>query len=381
MVKRLKRLILRPQGRPQGKPLGRFRGGLIGSLLVLVFALTACAGYANPTPAPAPAVVQSNANAGAVPIIRETPAARPVSQSISPAPTAAPTLTAAPRPRNGLATLAPTLAGAAAPEAPPGLTSNPGFYEFPYADSQVYIHMPPAPPPGRPLQMVMAIHGMGGNGADFGQPLISYADRYGFVLVAPTMKYDPNFFDPGIVAANDETLLPELHALVTDLPGLIGRPVSQRVMLFGFSRGAQIVHRFALFYPEQVKGVALMSAGNYTLPYQSFKAASGSGDTALRFPYGVSDLAKFTGHSFDLQSFRKIFFWIGVGGADNASKDVPAAWNPYLGNTRLERANRFYQALQKSGINATFNVFPGVGHAVCTGMKQDGFAFFNNISG
>jgi predicted esterase len=351
----------------------------ISCLLVLSFALSSCSEYIDATPSspvslatPAAAVETTS-----VPIIKTKPAPVVVNQAAMPV--KAPVGSNAGAATGTKPALNTPVAVISQDQAVDGLDSNPGFYEFPYADSNFYIHMPPAPKAGHSLQIVMAIHGMGGNGADFGQPLISYADEYGFVLVAPTMRYDPNYTDPAKVATNDELLLPELHSLVQALPGVIGYPVSQQVMLFGFSRGAQIVHRFALFYPEQVSGVALMSAGSYTLPYLDYKASDNATQTTLRFPFGVSDLAKFTGHNFDMQAFRKVPFWIGVGGADNATKDVPQAWNQYLGQTRVERATRFYQALQKSGINATFNVFPGVGHAVCAGMKQDGFAFFNKV--
>lgn len=354
---------------------------LAGCLTALIFALSACTDYTNPTPSSAAAsgvssVTLPNPNVAPAQVIKENPKANPVALAVKPT-VAAGTKTGS-NPNAAKPPISP-VAVVDGSQAVEGLAANSGFYEFPYADSNFYVHMPPAPKPGHALQIIMAVHGMGSNGLDFGQPLISYADQYGFVLVAPTMNYDPNYTDPGRVAANDEELLPELHALVQALPGVIGFPVNQQVMLFGFSRGAQIVHRFALFYPEQVKAVALMSAGSYTLPYQDFKSANTA--TALSFPYGVSDLARFTGHNFDMQSFRKVPFWIGVGGADNATKDVPAAWDQYLGNTRVERATRFYQALQKSGVEATFNIFPGVGHAVCADMKKQGFAFFDKILG
>jgi predicted esterase len=360
---------------------------LVSCLLVLIFVLSACADYTSPASSSSissaysssSSVVGPGSNQGqpVVQIIKQNPAANPVALPANPTAT-----TGAKTGANVTKTSQTTPVSVIDSEtAVQGLDANPGFYEFPYADSKFYIHMPPAPKNGHSLQIILAIHGMGGNGVDFGQPLISYADQYGFVLVAPTMMYNPDYTDPGVVAANDEELLPELHSLVQALPGIIGFPVNQQVMLFGFSRGAQIVHRFALFYPEQIKGVALMSAGSYTLPYQDFKGSNDTSQTILRFPYGISDLAKFTGHNFDMQTFRKVPFWIGVGGADNATKDVPAAWNPYLGATRVERATRFYQALQKSGINATLNIFPGVGHAVCADMKKDGFAFFNSLPG
>lgn len=361
------------------KRLNGFGLWAISCLLVLSFALSACNGYIDATPtrpasqtAPASSVRVTTAP---VNIVKSNPViqanhnqAVPVNLPVGT--TAAATLAISPAP-----------AIITDDQDTQGLQPQPGFYEFPYANSEFYIHMPPAPRPGQTLQIILAIHGMGGNGADFGKPLISYADEYGFALVAPTMRYDSNYTDPARVAANDIVLLPELNSLIQALPGVIGYPVHQQVMLFGFSRGAQIVHRFAMFYPEQVSGVALMSAGSYTLPYQEYKTSDSTPKTALRFPFGIADLSTFTGHNFDLEALRKVPFWVGVGGADNATKDVPQAWSPYLGHTRIERANRFYQALQKQGINATFNVFPGIGHTVCNEMKQDGFAFFNKLLG
>lgn len=361
------------------KRLKGFGLWVVSCLLVLSFVLSACSEYIDTTPSS----VSLAASAAAIeptPVPATMVKANPVvNQTPLPVPASVRSNVAAPAPAKPV--LNTPVAIISNDQIAGGLDYNSGFYGFPYANSSFYIHMPPAPKAGHALQIIMAIHGMGGNGADFGQPLISYADEYGFVLVAPTMQYDPDYTDPARVAANDEVLLPELHSLVQALPGVIGYPVSQQVMLFGFSRGAQIVHRFALFYPEQVKGVALMSAGSYTLPYQDYKPTDNGAKTVLRFPFGVADLAKFTGHNFDMQAFRKVPFWIGVGGADNATKDVPQAWNSYLGETRVERATRFYQALQKSGINATFNIFPGIGHTVCTDMKRDGFAFFNKLLG
>src|SRR4051812_40409922 len=43
--------------------------------------------------------------------------------------------------------------------------------------------------PGKPLQVLLALHGMGGNGADFSKDLFEQADRYGWLLVAPTIDY------------------------------------------------------------------------------------------------------------------------------------------------------------------------------------------------
>src|SRR5690349_10134525 len=56
----------------------------------------------------------------------------------------------------------------------------------------VFVHLPNGATPDQitePLQVVVALHGMGGNGADFGNSLVSQADAHGWLLVAPTINY------------------------------------------------------------------------------------------------------------------------------------------------------------------------------------------------
>ena len=46
-----------------------------------------------------------------------------------------------------------------------------------------------------------------------------------------------------------------------------GLTLKPRVDVYGFSRGAQLAHRFAIFFPERVDHVVVFSAGTYTLPF------------------------------------------------------------------------------------------------------------------
>ena len=66
--------------------------------------------------------------------------------------------------------------------------------------------------------------------------------------------------------------------------------------------------------------------------------------------------------------------WIGVGGADNKQSDVPAAWTPYIGATRLQRAQNFTQILQDQGANVTLTVFPNADHTLSDDMRATGCA-------
>jgi len=52
----------------------------------------------------------------------------------------------------------------------------------------VFIRAPRNVSSSEPLQVLIALHGMGGNGADFGGALASQADAQGWLIVAPTWR-------------------------------------------------------------------------------------------------------------------------------------------------------------------------------------------------
>jgi hypothetical protein len=120
--------------------------------------------------------------------------------------------------------------------------------------------------------------------------------------------------------------------------------------------------RFTEIHPEQVGGVVAFSAGTYTLPVSD-----------LSFPFGVGDLARNDGGTaFDARQFRRVPIWIGVGAQDDNPDDVPDEWDPYIGDDRLERAERFAGVLRDLGDNVTLNVFPGASHSLTDDMRVAG---------
>src|SRR5947209_5500527 len=141
-------------------------------------------------------------------------------------------------------------------------------------------------------------------------------------------------------------------------------PPKPPVDLIGFSRGAQVAHRFALFFPEDVDRVVAFSAGTYTMPYRT-KDIDGDGrPDMLALPYGSADFNKRLGHPINPLRLKQVRFLIGVGSADNSAGDVPHQWDVYEGKTRLERALEFADALRSQGVRCSLQVFPGVGHEV-----------------
>src|SRR5205085_6400354 len=138
---------------------------------------------------------------------------------------------------------------------------------------------------------LVALHGMGGTGEEFSKDLVEQADRYGWMIVAPTIDYG-DWTKPEIVAREEPVLIRALSDYVDQLPQLTGMPVRHMLLLIGHSRGAQLAHRFAEFRPERVLAVAALSAGTYTLPQGT-----------LSFPFGVKDLAQYAGRAFDASRF------------------------------------------------------------------------------
>jgi pimeloyl-ACP methyl ester carboxylesterase len=222
--------------------------------------------------------------------------------------------------------------------------------------------------PGKPIQVLMALHGMGGAGEAFATDLFEQADRYGWLIVAPTIEFG-DWTRPEVVAQEEPVLIAALSDYIDQLPGLTGIPVRRQVLLLGHSRGAQLAHRFAEFRPDRVLAVAALSAGTYTLP-----------NFALRFPYGVNDLAAYSGNGFDAERLDNVQFFVGVGAQDINPADIPRQWDAFEGNTRLQRAQSFAAAVQQIGGNAVLQVFVGASHGLTPEMRNAACAFLGSMT-
>jgi pimeloyl-ACP methyl ester carboxylesterase len=228
----------------------------------------------------------------------------------------------------------------------------------------VYVRAPrvSAATQGKPVQVLLALHGMGGNGEAFSKDLVEQADRYGWLLVAPSIDYG-DWTKPDAIAREDPILIRALVDYLDQLPQQTGLQVRRLVLVLGHSRGAQLAHRFAEFRPDRVLAVAALSAGTYTLPL-----ASGP-QGGMSFPFGIKDLALYAGKAFDSNRFGGVQFWVGVGGLDTNSADLPRQWDQYEGTTRLQRAQAFEAAMRKLGASAVLRVFGDAKHEVTSEMR------------
>ena len=238
----------------------------------------------------------------------------------------------------------------------------------------VYIRAPRGATSTTKLQVLLALHGMGDNGEDFSRDLIEQADKYGWLLVAPTIDYG-DWTNPSVVAREDPVLIHALADYLDQLPQLTGFQTRRSVLILGHSRGAQLAHRFAEFRPDKVLAVAALSAGTYTLP----NASGPQGE--LTFPFGVKDMARYAGHTFDPARFDLVQFWVGVGGQDTNPADLPRQWDSIEGTTRVQRAQAFEAAMQQLGAKSVLRVFGGAKHDVTGEMRLAACTFLAEASG
>jgi predicted esterase len=248
----------------------------------------------------------------------------------------------------------------------------PDFKLYRIAGLAVTIYAPPATSlNGQPAQVLLALHGMFYNGSDFGLPLLSFARDKHLVLVAPTFNYNVKYKDPQVISNEDLQLTRQLSQVFAQIPQAINLQVQNRLLLFGFSRGAQLAHHFAMFYPALVRSTAVLSGGAYTLPQSQF------GGKPLPFPFGLSNFQQVTGHSFDIKNFDMISFDVQAGLQDNDPNQVSRPFDPYIGNNRVIRAQSFYQSLKNAGVNATLKLIPNTTHEISPGQLAAAEAFLS----
>ena len=229
----------------------------------------------------------------------------------------------------------------------------------------VFVHLPPTASALGRLRVLVVLHGMGGNGEDFSRDFLATAEGNGWLVIAPTISYG-DWTDPAQVASEEPALIEWLSKYLDVLPSVLAQNLAPRVLLVGHSRGAQLALRFAEFHPERVRGVAALAAGTYTLPF-SVDAA----DHPMRFPFGIADLPDLDGGgAFDSGLFATVPIWIGVGGNDANPTDLPRAWDPYLGATRVQRARAFATAMRQLNAPVSVTEFPSVDHTLTAEMRQ-----------
>jgi poly(3-hydroxybutyrate) depolymerase len=176
----------------------------------------------------------------------------------------------------GLAMVAGLMAAAlAAPGAVAAIAIPEGKGQFAFRDAKghggrdltVYTYRPSRCDARCPIQIVL--HGVSRNASGYRDYWSEAAERHGFVVVAPLFSRDSwggaSAYNRGGVEATDDrsrwafAVIEHLFDEIAD-----GR---KDYRLFGHSAGAQFVHRFLYFVPDNRASQAIAAnAGWYTLP-------------------------------------------------------------------------------------------------------------------
>lgn len=131
--------------------------------------------------------------------------------------------------------------------------------------------------PGQPV--LVAIHGISRNAAEIAMRFARHPSFAQTTIIAPLFTKD-GFGKYQQLQVRKEGQTQADAALL----GLLGELAEERGIdtgrfhLFGFSGGAQMAHRFAMFHPDRVARLCVVSAGWYCLP-----------DPTLAWPYGIGD--------------------------------------------------------------------------------------------
>ncbi len=187
---------------------------------------------------------------------------------------------------------------------------------------------------GRPV--VVAIHGISRNAAEIAMRFARHPAFAGNTIIAPLFTKERFGQYQQLQARKDNQTRAD-----TALLGLLDELAEQhgfdtaRLRLFGFSGGAQMAHRFAMFHPQRVERLCVVSAGWYAMP-----------DPALVWPYGIGDGA---GAPLVTSDFLDIPTAVIVGNRDTRV-DASVRQDPEIlehqGRNRLRRARCYVRAVE-----------------------------------
>ncbi|MFK5950167.1 MAG: alpha/beta fold hydrolase [Methylococcales bacterium] len=229
------------------------------------------------------------------------------------------------------------------------------------------------------LPVLVAVHGISHRAKEQVRAFKEYAERYGFVIIAPLFcrKNFPAYQRLGItkqeVPFYSDIALNSILKEVSEQTGAL----TEKVYLFGYSAGGQFVHRYAMAYPEKVHAVVVGAAGWYTFP-----------DLKVPFPRGLGKKSLSRTLELSCSKFLKIPMATFVGEHDNQS-DIALKRSRYLdlqqGITRIERARNWIAAMryaaEKYGFDTEYKnyVMESCGHSFtdCVDYGQLAFKTMN----
>ncbi len=159
----------------------------------------------------------------------------------------------------------------------------------------------------------------------------------------------------------------------------LGVDAGPRVLMMGFSASGQFTNRFAILHPDRVLAAAAGSPGGWPLA----PVATWNGET-LPYNVGIADVASLLGAPIDLDELQRVPLFLYMGDADTNDSvpysdgyddDQRELVNRLFGTDPVSRWPHAESIYQSAGMNATFALYPGVGHTITAEMFTDVEAF------
>lgn len=184
---------------------------------------------------------------------------------------------------------------------------------------------------GNSAKIFVTVHGISRNAMEHARKFSAFAEKFGVVMIAPYFPSEdfPDYQRLGRKGKRADIMLNEIVSEVTELTGAS----AHKLYLFGYSGGAQFVHRYMLAYPDRVTKVVLGAPGWYTFS-----------NPTLKYPRGIQESRSLPQIQFDPAKFLNIPVCVLVGEKDN-QRDAELNQSPQIdilqGRTRIERGQRW----------------------------------------
>lgn len=205
---------------------------------------------------------------------------------------------------------------------------------------------------GKVYQLVVGVHGAGGTGKGAGGVAAWATDFDDVIVLGPSFdqpKRDPNAPRPAAMPRDIFQMSGPTHeAKLTELIARIRERwnLHPKIVLHGFSAGAQFSHRYAFRHPGLVAAVSAHSGGSWA----ALEGNDRINPAAKAIPFAISC------------------------GEDDRGTGGPSGTPP-----RIEGARRFTAQLLSLGFAVEFKTWPGIGHQQTPGAKALGRALLEKI--
>lgn len=190
---------------------------------------------------------------------------------------------------------------------------------------------------GAEAPIFVAVHGLACNPQELARAFSTNCETAGVVMLAPifTSEQHADYQRLGRVGRGVRADI-TLDRCVAEVVTLTNADAEQ-LHLFGYSGGAQFVHRYLMAHPHRVSAAVVASAGWYTFP-----------DMQARFPYGIRPQRRLPGVNFNPEEFLRVPITVLVGRDDVNAEHLRSTErvNQQQGKNRVERARNWVAAMR-----------------------------------